>query len=129
MVQLRLLSGRQAGTVWTARRFPVRIGRAQNADLRLEDDGVWDRHLMLQFRRADGFVLSTQPGALAAVNGEPVHEAVLRNGDTIDVGALKLQFWLSETRQFGLGLRETLAWLGILLVCLGQVGLLYWLLR
>jgi pSer/pThr/pTyr-binding forkhead associated (FHA) protein len=129
MVQLKILSGKKAGAVWTARRFPVRIGRAANADLRLEEDGIWDRHLLLQFRRADGFVLTTEPDALVAVNGEPVRVAVLRNGDSIELGALKLQFWLSETRQFGLGLRETLTWMGIALVGLGQVGLIYWLLR
>ncbi|HWV99864.1 MAG TPA: FHA domain-containing protein [Candidatus Acidoferrum sp.] len=130
MVQLKILSGKKAGAVWTARRFPVRIGRSANADLCLEEDGIWDRHLLLQFRRADGFVLTTEPNALATVNGESIQAAaVLRNGDSIELGALKLQFWLSETRQFGLGLRETLTWVGIALVGLGQVGLIYWLLR
>ncbi len=129
MVQLRILSGKKAGSVWTARHFPVRIGRASNAHLRLEEDGVWDRHLLLQFRRPDGFVLTTESEALAAVNGDPVHEAVLRNGDIIELGALKLQFWLSETRQFGLGFREALVWVGITAVCLGQAGLIFWLFR
>ena len=129
MVQLKILSGKKAGAVWTARRFPVRIGRAPASDLCLEEDGVWDRHLLLQFRRSDGFVLTTEPDALAAVNGEPIGEAVLRNGDSIELGALRLQFWLSETRQFGLGWRETLTWLGIGLVCAAQAGLIYLLLR
>lgn len=129
MVQLKILSGKMAGTVWTARRFPVRVGRAASADLRLEEDGVWDQHIVLQFRRTEGFVVTAQADALAAVNGEPVQEAALRNGDSIELGALKLQFWLSETSQSGLGLRETLTWLGIVLVCLGQVALIYWLLK
>ena len=129
MIQLKILSGKKAGTVWTARRFPVRIGRAANAELRVEEDGVWERHLVLQLRRADGFILTTEPDALATVNGEPIQEAVLRNGDSIEAGALRLQFWLSETRQFGLGLREALTWVGIVLVCLVQVALIYWLLK
>lgn len=129
MVQLRILSGKKTGTVWTARHFPVRIGRASNANLRLEEDGVWERHLLLQFRRADGFVLTAESEALAAVNGHAIREAVLRNGDIIELGALKLQFWLSETRQFGLGFREALVWVGIIVVCLGQAGLIYWLFR
>jgi hypothetical protein len=129
MVQLKILSGKKAGAVWTARRFPVRIGRAANAELRLEEEGVWERHLVLQLRRADGFVLTTEPDALATVNGEPIQEAVLRNGDSIEAGALRLQFWLSETRQFGLGFRETLTWVGIALVCLVQVALIYCLLK
>ena len=129
MVQLKILSGKKAGAVWTARRFPVRIGRAANAELRVEEDGVWERHLVLQLRRADGFVLTTEPDALATVNGQPIQETVLRNGDSIEAGALRLQFWLSETRQFGLGFREILTWLGIALVCLVQVALIYWLLK
>jgi hypothetical protein len=39
-----------------------------------------------------------------------------------------MQFWLSETRQAGLRLREGLTWAGIAAVSLGQIGLIYWLL-
>lgn len=129
MVQLGILSGKQAGVFWAARRFPVQIGRAPSADLRLEEDGVWDKHLLLQLRRADGFVLTAQPNALVAVNGQAVQEAVLRNGDTIELGAVRLQFWLGEARQYGLRLREFLAWLGIAAVFLSQAALIWWLLR
>jgi hypothetical protein len=64
-----------------------------------------------------------------AVNAAAVQETVLRNGDVIEAGSLKLQFWLSETRQVGLRLRESLTWVAIGLVCLAQVALIYWLLR
>ena len=56
MLQLKILSGKTAGTEWVARRFPVRIGRASNSDLRLEDDGVWEEHLYLELDPAAGFV-------------------------------------------------------------------------
>ncbi|HWX19183.1 MAG TPA: FHA domain-containing protein [Candidatus Binatia bacterium] len=128
MVQLKILSGKKAGAIWNARRFPVRIGRAPNADLQLEEDGIWERHLELDFRPAEGLVLSAQPGALASVNGESVQQTVLRNGDVIELGSLKLQFWLSETRQRGLRLREWLTWAGIGAICLGQGALIYWVL-
>jgi pSer/pThr/pTyr-binding forkhead associated (FHA) protein len=129
MVQLKVLSGQKAGTTWVARRFPVRIGRSAAADLQLEEDGVWDQHLQLDFNPAEGIVLSALPNALAAVNGQPVHRAVLRNGDAIDIGSLRMRFWLSETRQVGLRFREGLTWAGIAAICLGQVGLIYWLLH
>ena len=128
MIQFKILSGKTAGTTWMARRFPVRIGRAPKADLRLVEEGVWDEHLLLEFHRREGFVLRTQPGALVSVNGEPIQSAVLRNGDRIDLGAVQLQFWLGETRQSGLRLAEALAWLVILGVTAAQFGLLYWLL-
>jgi pSer/pThr/pTyr-binding forkhead associated (FHA) protein len=129
MVQLKVLSGKKAGTVWMARRFPVRIGRAAAADLQLDESGVWDQHLQLDLSPGEGFVLSAQPNALASVNGQAVHQALLRNGDAIDVGSVKMQFWLGETRQGGLRFREGLTWAGIAIVTLGQVGLIYWLLR
>jgi pSer/pThr/pTyr-binding forkhead associated (FHA) protein len=129
MVQLKLLSGKRAGTTWVARRFPVRIGRSAAADLQLEEVGVWDQHLQLDFNPAEGIVLSVQQHALASVNGQPVHQAVLRNGDVIEIGSLRMQFWLSETRQAGLRLREGLTWAGIAAISLGQVGLIYWILR
>src|SRR6266550_2200074 len=108
MVQLRILSGKKAGTAWVARRFPVRIGRSAAAGLQLEEDGVWDQHLQLDMRPAEGFLLSAQPNALTTVNGQPVEQTRLHNGDTIQIGSLKMQFWLSETRQAGLSLREWL---------------------
>jgi hypothetical protein len=129
MVQLKVLSGKRAGTTWVARRFPVRIGRSGATDLQLEEVGVWDQHLQLDFDPAEGIVLSVQQNALASVNGQPVHQAVLRNGDAIEIGSLRMQFWLSETRQAGLRLREGLTWAGIAAISLGQVGLIYWILR
>jgi hypothetical protein len=53
----------------------------------------------------------------------------MRNGDLVEIGSLKLQFWLARTRQMGLGFREWLTWAGIVVISLGQVALVYWLLR
>ena len=129
MVQLKVLSGKKAGAVWVARRFPVRLGRDRHAHLRLEEDGVWDQHAQIEFDRAEGFVLRSKSEAPGLVNGQHVQRAVLRGGDLIELGSLKLQFYLSDNRQSGLGLREALAWLAILGVTLGQFGLIYWLLQ
>ena len=129
MVQLKVLSGKKAGTAWVARRFPVRIGRSARADLQSDESGVWDQHLQLDFEPAAGLVLTAQPDALATVNGQTVQQAVLRNGDTISAGSLKLQFWLSETRQRGLRFREGLTWAAIATISLGQVAIVYWLVR
>ncbi len=129
MIQLKILSGKKAGTAWVARRFPVRIGRSAAADLQLEEDGVWDQHLRLDFNPAVGLVLTAQPDALASVNGQLVEQTVLRNGDAIEVGSSRMQFWLSETRQAGLRLREGLTWAAIAAISLGQIALIYWLLR
>jgi pSer/pThr/pTyr-binding forkhead associated (FHA) protein len=129
IVQFKILSGKKAGAVFVARRFPVRIGRAAAADLRLEDNGVWEQHLQLDFDRASGFILTARADAPASINGQISQKAVLHNGDTIAIGSATMQFWLGETRQATLGLRETLTWVGIAGVTAAQIVIIYWLLR
>ena len=129
MVQLKILCGKKAGARWVARRFPVRIGRTAASDLQLEEDGVWDEHLELDFLAAEGFVLTTRPGALASVNGHSAKNAVLHNGDRIEFGSAKMQFWLGDIRQRGLRAREWFVWTLAAAISLGQVALVYWLLR
>jgi pSer/pThr/pTyr-binding forkhead associated (FHA) protein len=128
MIQLNILSGQQAGTHQVARRFPFRVGRAAGNELQLADDGVWDQHLTLAFQPQSGFNLATSPNALVTVNGEPVQNITLRNGDLITVGSVKLQFWLAAARQGSLRVREVFVWALLALVTLGQFCLLYWLL-
>jgi hypothetical protein len=128
MVQFKILSGKKAGSSWETRRFPVRIGRSAGSDLRLEEAGVWDDHLKVVLEAAEGFMAETQSNAFASINGQPIQRAALRNGDTLELGSVKLQFWLSEAPQRGQALRETFVWTLISVVCLAQIGLVYWLL-
>lgn len=129
MVQFDILSGKQAGAHAVARRFPFRIGRAAGNELQLEDDGIWDQHLTVEFNPQSGFSLTTAPEALATVNGTMVQNMILRNGDTITAGSVKIQFWLAAARQGSLRLRENFVWALLALVTLGQFALLYWLIR
>jgi hypothetical protein len=129
MVQLQILSGRSAGMLWDARRFPVRLGRTASNDLQLEETGVWDQHFQVALDPAEGFVLTVFPGALVTVNQIPTASARLRNGDLITAGSAQLCFRLSETRQRSLHLREGLVWAMVLGVLLGEAALIGWLLR
>lgn len=127
MVQLKILSGSQTGGSHVARQFPLTIGRAADAHLRLADTGVWDRHLELTFTPA-GFRLRLCDGALATLNGEPFQEALLRNGDRIMLGSVALQFWLAEVGQRNFAVREQLTWLALGLLGAAQLLLIGWLL-
>jgi hypothetical protein len=129
MIQLNILSGKQAGTQVVTRRFPFRIGRAAENELKLEDDGVWDRHLTLEFQPQSGFNLTTAANALATVNGESAQNRILRNGDTITAGLVKIQFWLAAARQGSLAARESFVWGLMGGVTAGQMALIYWLLK
>jgi hypothetical protein len=127
VVQLDILSGKQAGTQWVARRFPFQLGRSTQATLVLEEPGVWDRHAEFALRPGEGLVISATMDAAIVVNGRPVRQAVLRSGDLIEAGSVKLRFGLGPTRQRSLRLREAMTWLGLAALCLGQVVLIYWL--
>lgn len=129
MIQLHILSGKKAGSHTVARHFPFRLGRAVENELRLEDDGVWDQHLTFEFEPKLGFKLATASAALVTVNGEPVQNTILRNGDIITMGSVKLQFWLAAAAQGGLRAREAFMWMLLAFVTLGQFVLLYWLAR
>ena len=129
MIQLKIISGQTAGDIQVVRRFPFRIGRALENDLRLETPGVWDRHLTLEFEKAEGFILRTAPDAFAAVNEQPQTSARLRNGDIISFGSAKIQFWLAAPIQRGLRLREAFIWVLLAAVTLLQLVLIYRLLK
>jgi pSer/pThr/pTyr-binding forkhead associated (FHA) protein len=129
MIQLNILSGKKAGNHSVARRFPFRIGRAAGNELQLDDDGVWDRHLTLEFQRESGFTLTSAANALASVNSQPVQTTVLRNGDLITLGSVQLQFWLGTHHPRGLHASELFVWGLLILVTLSQFMLIYWLLE
>jgi hypothetical protein len=128
VIQLEVLSGRQAGLLHEARHFPILVGRAAANALQLEDDGVWAEHFQLAVDPKNGFTLTARPGALVMVNELPAEAARLKNGDVITAGAARLRFRLSPTEQRGLHGRELLVWTLLLSVTISQLGLVLWLL-
>lgn len=129
MINLQLLSGRKAGERTVVTHFPYRIGRASQNDLMLQDDGIWDQHLTLEFLAKDGFQLTTAADAISAVNGKPVERTILRNGDVITLGSAKIQFWLAPAPQQGLLLRENFVWALLILVAVAQFIIFFTFLR
>jgi pSer/pThr/pTyr-binding forkhead associated (FHA) protein len=126
VVQLQLLSGTRSGAVFRFARFPIRAGRGPDQDLTLEEPGVWPRHFLIDLD-AGRLVLKAEPQALLQVNDAPVQNTLLRNGDILTLGVLKIRFSLSPVRQSSQALREWLTWIALGALCLGQVALVYWL--
>lgn len=129
MVQLRALTGKNAGTTYPVPQFPSVIGRSNAADVLIEGDGVWDQHAALDLDPSDRFHIARISEAILLVNGELASEALLRNGDLIDVGSVKLQFWLSEPHQKAFRFREVATWAGLGIFLVLQLALIYWLTR
>ena len=62
------------------------------------------------------------------VNGEPLKETLpLRNGDQIEVGTGKLQFFLGNVRQKNLHTHETIMWILLGALTLTEIILILWL--
>jgi hypothetical protein len=97
-------------------------------DLPLDDPGAWQRHFLIDWK-PEGLVLEAEPDALLLLNDTPVRRGILRNGDIITLGALKIRFSLSPVRQSSLALREWLTWIALAALCLGQIALVYELIR
>ncbi len=129
MIQLRILSGKMAGDTHVVRHFPFRIGRAAGNELVMDDPGVWDNHLALEFEKPEGFTLKTATEAFTSVNEQPQKEARLRNGDIISFGSAKIQFWLAPPQQRGLRIRELSVWLLLGAITAFQFFLIYRLLK
>ena len=129
MVQLCVISGKMAGDNLVVRHFPFQIGRSENNDYRLTDEGVWEQHLILDFQAGVGFTLQTVSNAFAAINETPQTSARLCQGDIISFGSAKMQFWLAPVNQKGLHWREACVWLLLAAVTMAQIFLLLWLLK
>ena len=129
MIQLHILSGEKAGRDIVVRRFPFLIGRAADSGLPLDEAGVWDRHLQIEFQPGAGFTYIAQTGAHALVNGERAETGLLRNGDLIELGSAQLRFWLARSEQKSLVPREALTWAALAALFITQLALINWLLR
>lgn len=129
MIQLQILSGKQAGHSIVVRRFPFLLGRESGAGLLLDEAGVWERHLEITFQRSEGFLFTSRREALAIINGEQVEQGVLRNGDLIELGSVQIRFWLARSGQKTMRVREALTWSALFLLFAAQITLIYWLLR
>ena len=127
MVQFDILTGTKEGSQWIARSFPFCLGRSPHSALVLEDQGVWDRHANFASRSGEGVIVSAAADALLVVNGQHVRQAVLKSGDLLDIGSVKMRFGLSAAKQSSLVVREVLTWFALGALCLIQVALIYWL--
>lgn len=129
MVQLKILSGKKAGTEMVARHFPFHVGRASACELSLDEPGVWERHFQINLNAAEGFVLVSDANTSVVIEGKPTQRTSLRSGDIIEIGLAKILFVLSPTRQKSLVLREWLTWIALAGLCLGQIAVIYKLIR
>lgn len=72
--------------------------------------GVWDLHAEIQTDAAGWFVIRPLGQSLVTINQLPIQDHRLRNGDVLGIGAVKLQFSLSNSPQRPLRCWEIAVW-------------------
>jgi pSer/pThr/pTyr-binding forkhead associated (FHA) protein len=117
MLQVTVLGQAQA-TVTQISSYPFRIGRAPGDHLRIQAPGVWDNHITLEWRAAEGIHLVGSPESLTAVNGHLVKETRIRNGDLVQIGGVRLLLSVAPAAQRSFRPLEIVIW-----TALGAVGL------
>ena len=127
MAQLHILSGEYEQHFVQSDTFPMIIGRGADCQLQLTDEGVWEKHAVIELDTEGRFTLGPLADATTAINDEPIHEtSPLRNGDVVSLGAVKLQFWLGSVQQSGLRHQESAVWAMLAAVVVAELVLLFW---
>ena len=127
MVLIHILSGSRSGEKCAVGRFPCVIGRAADDQIRIPDPGVWDRHLELAISPSHQITFKANPHSFAVINGAARPEGSLMNGDLLELGAVRLRFWLADSTQCSFNAGELMIWLSIPAISLFQLALIRWL--
>jgi diguanylate cyclase (GGDEF)-like protein len=84
---LIVLAGENLGQMFPIRETETVIGRAADASVRLNDDGVSRRHAKIVYKQDEVTVEDMKSANGTLLNGQLVERAVLRDGDKIQVGS------------------------------------------
>jgi diguanylate cyclase (GGDEF)-like protein len=94
---LIVLAGENLGRMYRIEQAEVVMGRAAEANIRLEDDGVSRRHAKICQQDGEVWVEDMKSANGTIVNGQTVQRAVLRDGDKIQMGSTTiLKFTYSD---------------------------------
>lgn len=124
MVEIRVVSGKNAGRKANPSQFPFSIGRSSKTGLCLSDPGIWDHHASVLQAEDGAFFLKPGPGAVVNIDGQTPQEHRLRNGDVFACGAAQLQFWIAPAPARSLTPVELSLWGLVASVVTAEVALL-----
>lgn len=95
-MRLVITAGPRTGMVFPLRKRPITIGRDRGATIRVEENRVSRNHATLELQ--DGAWLLRDLGSTNStyLNGDPITQAVLKDGDKIRVGSTEIAFVTQE---------------------------------
>ncbi|MFH0908967.1 MAG: FHA domain-containing protein [bacterium] len=130
MYRLVFLNGRMKGRRVAVQQGTIVIGRDPQCHIDIEhDDEVSRNHAVIE-QRPDGVYLK-DVGATnkTEVNGQPVTEAKLKHGDTLELGRTRIEYQTIEAASTGakrvLNRAQILAFAAITVVILVQIGFVF----
>ena len=106
-------------------RFPCVIGRDAGCDVRAEAPGVWERHAEVTLSAESGFYIRAMSAGSLTLNGQPVQEARVRNGDRVNLGGAVLRFWLAPVRARSNRVGDVVFWSIFAGMLAAMVGLIF----
>ncbi len=102
--------------------YPFVVGKNQEAHWCLSGAGVWDDHVAIDLDdQGRPFARRSGDGSLS-VNAEPVESHRLRDGDTIEIGAVVLRFGQSPVTLKPLTLNNLICWLILVSVLIAEAA-------
>ena len=128
MLRLRFTSNGSDVKELDLDRFPVVFGRAKDADVRLDDKGIWDHHACLELRSDNAFYLKSEGKALTLVNDELIDETRIRPGARVQMGDCRFLVVFTPVEQRAVWTSELLVLCCSCLTVLAQFVLIYFLL-
>src|SRR5437879_2418306 len=86
------ISGKHRGEELLLDRSPIRLGRSEENDLRIEHPSISRKHLRLHLDNGTWKVMAAESRNGVRVNGEPYAQIGLRPGHVVEVGHLRYAF-------------------------------------
>ena len=96
---LKAVAGRQRGSAWNLERSVVRLGRAADCDIPLDDSLASRYHAEIHVTGQGLRVKDLGSTNKTMVNGSPIDEVPLHDGDQIQIGNTRLQVVLGGAPQ------------------------------
>jgi pSer/pThr/pTyr-binding forkhead associated (FHA) protein len=95
-ITIRVVAGSRQGAEYPLRRPRLTIGRDKEADLVFLDDTMSKVHAAVEFRDGNYHLLDLESRNGTRLNGQPVIDAALKDGDRFEVGGHAFVFTMKD---------------------------------
>jgi len=93
---LVVLEGNQAGIRHELTRDNMEIGRGNDVDIRIPEQGISRRHCLIFYKNNRFFVRDLESTNGTFLNGAKIEEMVLKHGDKLQLGESTFLFLIEE---------------------------------